>query len=161
MLSNKKVLLILIIVLIYVFLSGIQRPDIITESDYIVKENLLFRYEVNKYQSSVEVVSFEQGQNISLGMDTTPSNLNFGFIPKDSLSRRFFNITNLGKSEAKVVFEVTGNIESFVKFNTDEFFMKGGEKINVMVYFNSTDVEPGNYSGNIYVIMEKSKYDIF
>jgi len=161
MLSNRKVLLILIIVLAYLILAGMQKPDIITEKDSLVTGNLLFKYEVNKYPSSVEVVAFEPGENIPLGMDTSPDNLNFGVIPYDSISSRFVNLTNLQNIDAKISFMATGIIEPFVNFEKNGFILKSNEKISTMLYFNSTGVEPGNYSGYIYVIMEMPRYAIF
>ena len=161
MLSNRKVLLILVIVLVYLILAGVQKPDVITEKDSLVTGNLLFKYEVNRYPSAVEVVAVEPGENIPLGMDTGPDNLNFGVIPHDSISNRFVNLTNLRSVDATISFESTGAIKPFVSFERNGFVLKSNEKISTMLYFNSTGVESGNYSGYIYVIMETPRYVIF
>ena len=159
--SNKKILFVLVIVLLYLIIAGMQKPNLLTEKDLFITENLLSRYEVNNYKSSVSVVSVKTSENVSIGIDTDPERLNFGAIPIDSISKRFVNITNLRKSDVKVSIEVTGNIKPFVAFDKNDFILNDNELASVIIYFNSTNADVGNYSGNIYIIMEGSKYDFF
>ena len=158
MLSKKIYFLIISIIFLVLILAGMQRPALSAEK--LFASNLLFNYEIKSYPSSAEVTPSIPGKNISIGVDISPDNLNFGIIPGNgSISRRFLNLTNLQDKDAKVYLAAIGSIKPFVGFDKNDFIIKSNEKIDITVYFNTTNADIGNYSGDIYLVVERSKYD--
>jgi hypothetical protein len=155
----RKIVLIISIIFLVLLLAGNMKPSIPTEESFA--SNLFFNYEITRYPSSAEVISVLLGKNITIGVDIGPDNLNFGAIPGNgSISKRFINLTNLDKN-ARVYLEAVGTIKPFVGFDKNDFLINSNEKITVSVFFNTTNANIGNYSGNIYLVVERSKYDLF
>ena len=153
---RKKITLIVLTAALVLFIAGIQRPALTGES---VDSNLLFNYEIVKYPSSAEIVPAIPGKNITIGVDISPDNLNFGKIPGNgSISTRFINVTNLD-ADAKLYLEAVGSIKPYVIFDRNYFDLKSNEKVDITLYFNTTNAAIGNYSGYIYLVVERPKYD--
>jgi hypothetical protein len=155
---NKRISLVVLAALFVLFLAGMQRPALTGES---TNSNLFFNYEIVKYPSSAEIIPAIPGKNITIGVDISPDNLNFGIIPGNgSVSTRFINVTNL-QADAKICLEATGSIKPYVGFDKNYFNLKSNEKADITIYFNTTYAGVGNYSGYIYLVVERPKYDFF
>ena len=156
MMLRKKYLSIVLIFCLVLFFLGVQRPALTGKS---IDSNLLFNYEMVKYPSSAEIVPAIPGKNITIGVDISPDNLNFGKIPGNgSVSTRFINVTNLN-ADAKLYLEAVGSIKPYVSFDRNYFDLKSDEKVDITLYFNTTGAAIGNYSGYIYLVVERPKYD--
>ncbi len=156
MMLRKKITLVVLAALIILFIAGIQKPALTGKS---IDSNLLFNYEIVKYPSSAEIVPAIPGKNITIGVDISPDNLNFGKIPGNgSVSTRFINVTNLD-ADAKLYLEAVGSIKHYVSFDRNYFDLKSNERVDITLYFNTTNAAIGNYSGYIYLVVERPKYD--
>lgn len=167
--SNKKFLLLVFILLIAVLIFAFLKPSVKQEPNEFVKnmttqssEDLFFVYQTIKYPSNVEIIQFSpEEQGTTIGLVADPWNLNFGIVPNGgNAGRRFLVLTNLQDSDAKIEFNTFGNISSMVSFNKNNFILHKGEEVKVDIILTTTDMtQPGNYTGEIDIIIKRSKYN--
>ncbi len=118
-------------------------------------ENALFTYEISRYSSRVEI-----SNNLSLGFSLDPWNLNFGIVPKGgNMGRRFLTLQNSEDIPAKVQLKSYGNISPMIEFSDNNFLLLKEAPQSITITLNTTkDTLPGNYSGEIDIIVKKPKY---
>ena len=124
------------------------------------KSDLLFNYEITKYPSNVEIVDLKsKNDSNTVGISADIWNLNFGIIPLGgSWGQRSFILRNKGKVESRVDLTTFGNISDMVSFEENNFLLTDENK-TVNVFLNTTsDTIPGNYTGEIDVIIKIKKF---
>ena len=161
--DRKKVFLLAFVLALFIFVV-IMRPgqkEIVESMLVEESEDLFFVYQTTRYPASVEVIQTEpEKQGILIGLAIDPWNLNFGIVPIGSTGRRFIDLFNLQDDDVKVKFEVYGNISPMISFSKNNFILKKGKNSTVDTIAQTTDVDlPGNYTGEIDVILKKPKYD--
>lgn len=124
-----------------------------------IDENLFFTYEVQRYPSVVEI-SNASSINLSIGFSLEPWNLNFGIVPTGgSMGKRFLTLQNSEDAPANLQLKAYGNISPMVGFSENNFLLSKGTPRPIEIMLNTEkDTLPGNYSGEIDVIVKKPKY---
>ena len=160
---NKRLtfLFLVLIISLYVFITlnyPEQKEEFVKNKTITNYSDLLFHYNVIKYPSNVSVTRLEE--NVTLGFVTDEWNLNFGMVPVNlSYAKRFIMIKNSEEKSQKISFEVHGSIKPLVVFNKNNFVLSKDETEEVEVYLFTNSTKVGNYSGEIYVKIQKPKYD--
>jgi hypothetical protein len=163
--SKRKLIPIIIVALIiggiFFLLQGPPEPkEFVENRTFETFENLLFKYEITRYPSNVSIVS-QTGENVTVGIVTDPWNLNFGRIPiqEDIYGTRRFVILTNKEEDAKVEFKAYGSISPLVNFSKNNFILRTDENVTVDVTIQmSKDINPGNYLGEIDIVIIKPKY---
>ncbi|MEM7825823.1 MAG: hypothetical protein QW412_03120 [Candidatus Aenigmatarchaeota archaeon] len=157
---NKLLILVLIlIVFIILFLGKPEPKNFVENMTYEKTSDLFFTYEITKYPSNVEIIPQEE-KKIKVGLVVDYWNLNFGIIPTGgSYGRRQVMISNSEKEKVRVYFKVYGSIKPLISFSKENFILLPGQNETITVFLNTTkETKPGNYSGQIDVIIKKSKF---
>ena len=156
----KNELLLLVIVVSAVFLvAGMQGPpepagfvENATVSNY---SNVFFSYEIVRYPSGVEI-----SQEDVLGFVTDSWNLNFGVNPGNgSYTTRTIELSNKEESNVEVILRSYGNISPMIVFGKNDFVLEPGEMVPIDIFLYSGNHEPGNYSGEIDIVVKKPIYN--
>lgn len=124
-------------------------------------EDLFFIYQTTRYPSRVEVTQPPQeNEHILIGLSIDPFDLNFGLLqPGGGAGRRTIEALNLQDDDVKIILESYGNISSMVTFDKNNLILKEGEYSEITAILRTTDETlPGNYTGEIDVIVKKPKY---
>lgn len=162
----EKIFLAAAIVIVLIIISISFLPPTINEQSIYVKErtfesysDYFYDYELTRYPSSAEI-SEPKGwnENVSIGITVDPTNLDFGIVPGNgSYAVRFVNLTN-SVQDAKIYMKSYGNISTMIKFIPNNFMLRKNQKIVIDVYFNTSTNNPGIYSGEVDIIIQKPKY---
>jgi hypothetical protein len=155
------ILAIAVATIIIVLLNNKSQPELVANRTVVTYSDLLFDYEVTKYESKAEVTGiYPSNKNLTLGVVVDPWNMEFGSIPYgDNTDTRFISLENLKEKESKVIFNVYGNISPFVEFNKNDFILHSNEKTMVEASFHANSSKIGNYSGEIDVMVKTPKYN--
>lgn len=158
----KGTKLIIILILVgAVIAAASTRPDptIFTEKkETETYSDLFFIYSVTRYPASVEAVHFSGAGTPTIGINLDTSELNFGVVFAEGSSvRRNINLTSKDEKSSKVKLKAYGNIKPLISFSDNDFVFGGKRGIDVTL--RTDGVAPGNYSGEIDVIVQRSKYD--
>ncbi|MFH7904098.1 MAG: hypothetical protein QXQ58_00045 [Candidatus Aenigmatarchaeota archaeon] len=113
-------------------------------------ENLFFIYETFSYPAKINVL--EKNQNIEIGISGDTWILDFGQIYVGMGSRKYINITV--NEEYKVILKSSGNISSLIKFEKNNFILKGQTEIPIYI----EPKKPGYYTGEVKILFKKIKY---
>jgi len=113
-------------------------------------ENLLFTYEIYSFPAKINVL--EKSQKMEIGVSGDSNVLDFGQIYVGMGSRKYINLTS--SEEYKVALKSNGNITHVIKFEKNDFIIKGQESVPVYALPKS----PGFYEGEIKIIFKKIKY---
>lgn len=116
-------------------------------------ENLLFIYQTFSYPAKINVL--EKDQHIEIGIAGDTWLLDFGQIYVGMGSRKYINISV--NEEYKVILKSSGNISSFIKFEKNNFIMKGNSSIPIYV----EPKKSGYYTGEVKIVFKKIKYPFF
>ncbi len=163
---SKKVAWISIglLVLVIIFALQFQKPkpkEFIKNNTVEISKNLLFKFEVSRYQSDVEIIQYEENATrITVGITIDPWNLNFGIVPVGgSYGTRHVVLTNLKEDQAKASLKAYGNISPMINFARNDFVLKQYDNVTVDVVMKTTKLTtPGNYTGEIDIIIIRPKY---
>jgi len=159
----KKISLLISIMALFVLILAIQPRQKEIVEGMIVEQSgdLFFVYQTTRYPANVEIIQTKpEEQGISIGIAVDPWNLNFGILPVGSNGRRFIDLSNLQDRAVKVKLEVYGNISPMVSFSKNNFILRKGKNSTVDIMARTTtETIPGNYTGEIDVILKKPKYD--
>ncbi len=117
------------------------------------KENILFRYEIIRYATRLNVTEFSHNKTTKeLGMNLDPTNLYLGRIPISSSSEKTLNLTNNLNESYKMNFFVFGNISKLIKLEK-EIIIKPGENIEYLIIAKTDLTTPaGMYTGEIDIV---------
>ena len=119
---------------------------------------LFYSYKIIRYPTSIEIKPIKE--NATIGFATDPWNLNFGIIPANgSFVKRNIELFNSEKKDVKIILKSFGNISSLVFFSKNNFVLHPQEKVKIDVFLFSNDTLPGNYSGEIDLIIKKPIYN--
>ncbi|MGC8812219.1 MAG: hypothetical protein ACP5O8_01370 [Candidatus Aenigmatarchaeota archaeon] len=157
---NKLLIIPIILAILMAFFPGYSEPKKFVENmTYEKTSSLLFTYEVTSYPSKVEIILPEE-EKIRIGLVADFWNLNFGIIPTGgSYGRRQVSISNFENTQVRVYFKVYGSIRPLVGFSKNDFVLLPGQAETVTVFLNTTkETIPGNYSGQIDVIVKKPNF---
>jgi hypothetical protein len=147
--------------IIIVLLNNRSQPEFVANRTVLTYSDLLFDYEVTKYESRAEVTGvYPSNKNLTLGVVVDPWNMEFGSIPYgNNTGTRFVSLENLKEKESKVSFVVYGNISHFVDFSKNNFILHSNETTMVEANFHANSSKIGNYSGEIDVMIKTPKYN--
>lgn len=153
------VVIIIIIVAGFFILSGRPAPTEYTETRATeTHSDIFFNYEIIRYPASVEITGLSE-EVPTIGFNIDPDKLAFGMLlGEDGTSKRQINLTNRYDRPARVTIEVYGNIKPLLVFSKNHFILD--EKTSLEVIADTTDQAPGNYSGEVDVIIQRSKYGL-
>ena len=157
-------LIVLIAIMFWYASAGPSEPtNYVSNKTYSNFSNLLYSYEILRYPSNVEIMDFGQlNENVTLGFVTDSWNINFGSIPGNgTYVERSIEFTNKNDGQSKVDIRAYGNISPRIHFSQSSFVLERGEKAQVSIYLFSNNTEPGNYSGEVDVIVKKAIYNFF
>jgi hypothetical protein len=130
----------------------VKNRTVLTSSD------IFYDYKIIKYPSKVEIIDLKPGELVDLvGISTESWIFNFGIVPVgDNYVKKTMVLNGTDYQEVMVNLIVFGNISEMVSFSKNNFPLEGDEI--VFVFLNVTeDIKPGNYTGEIDVIMKKEK----
>jgi hypothetical protein len=165
---NKEVKIFLTVlisaILLLFIIANLSEPsgpkEFVENKTFANYSNLFFSYEITKYPSKVEIMSLKNLNDTTIGFNTDPWNINVGIIPGNgTFVERTVELTNLRDKESKITFKAYGNISPLVIFSKNDFVLNPGKKIQISVFLFSNQTEPGNYSGEIDVIVKKPIYN--
>lgn len=157
-------LLVLIAIMIGYSSMGPSEPtEFVSNKTYSNFSNLFYTYEILRYPSNVEIMDIGNlKENVTLGFVTDPWNINFGVIPGNgTYVMRNIEFTNKKEGQSKVYLTAYGNISPHIYFSQSTLTLETGEKASVDIYMFSNNTEPGNYSGEVDVIVKKAIYNFF
>jgi hypothetical protein len=157
-----SVLIVAVVAFMFIFSKEPAAPEDFVNNRTVENYSTFFyNYEILKYPSRVEIMPIESiSENVVLGFDTDPWNINFGIIPGNgSYATRTIEISNKEEKDNEITLRVYGNISPLVVFSRDKFILKPGEKSSIEIFLYSRDSEPGNYSGEIDVLSKKPIYN--
>jgi hypothetical protein len=122
---------------------------------------IFFDYEIFRYPSNVEIKRVDTTkENITLGFATEPWNINFGAIPGNgTFVQRNIVLSNPKSKDFRVILKAYGNVSGMISFSKNDFVLKPNEKASIDISLNSSNMELGNYSGEIDVIVQKAIYN--
>jgi hypothetical protein len=92
------------------------------------------------------------------GIAISSSELDFGEMPIEGVSRKFISVNNAGGYLAFVRFDVEGNISEFIDVSRNNILLSPGEKVLVDVKLNATRY--GSYSGTLVITKLQAKNQI-
>ncbi|MBW6461426.1 MAG: hypothetical protein K0B07_00030 [DPANN group archaeon] len=126
----------------------------------LYEEGMFYTYEINKYPTSVEISDIDE-RNLSVGFSLETSSLNFGVVPTGgNMGKRFLTLKNTQDSKAKMMFVVYGGISPLIKFNDNEFYLLPEVLKDIEIVLETKqDTMVGNYSGEINIVVKRSKYE--
>jgi len=160
----KKILITILIVLILGFIFILYNSFEFKTSGFVVNrtvetsETPFFYYEIVRYPSNVEIFEPKKTDTIKIGITGDPWNINFGKLSAGMIGERYINLANYKEEPFRVRLVSHGNISSMVSFTSDDMVLKKGKEVKVTVFLNTTiSTKPGNYTGEIDIISEKSK----
>src|SRR3989304_6911103 len=162
-LKKEAVLFSLIVVPILLYILFLYFPEdtpttFVTNRTVETRSNFLYNYEIIKYPTAVEIINVNVEEKAKIGIVTDPWNLNFGIIPGNGSSvKRQINVNNLKSGAAKIMLRVYGNIKPFVVFSKNDFILKKDESQSIDVIFISGNSTRGNYTGEVQIIIQRSK----
>lgn len=161
-LKKDSIIFIIIVIIFLLFILTIEPPkpkEFVNDKAVLNYSNALFDYKIMRYPTSIEIGSPEDG-NVNLGFVTDPWNLKFGVIPGNgSYVRRYVNIKNSKEKYSLINLEAYGNISSMINFSKNNFVLNENESAAVEIDLYTNSSEPGNYSGEIDIIIKVPKYD--
>lgn len=168
-LVKKRLILLLVacailISLILYFITSTHyspNPEVFAnEMDFYNHSDIFFNYEIWRYHSNVTVSELTmQNESVTLGVVVDPWNLNFGIIPSGNNSgARVIEFDNMKENPAKVYVEVYGNLTPHVETSNNNFIIQPKENVVIDLIFEARNAAPGNYEGEIDVIIQKPKY---
>lgn len=149
----KSRYLLIILFIIPVSLSQDYVKTVTTER----RENILFIYEIIKYPTYVEII--DKDSDLSIGISLDPWLIDFGKINEGMSERRYINIKNDKDYIYKARLTSFGNISKMITFGKNNFLIESNEALNVSVSLNA--MTPGNYTGEINIVLKRFKYPIF
>ncbi len=124
----------------------------------VAKSDIFYDYKITKYPSNVQIVDLGvENTGNKIGIAIEPWMFDFGLIPigENSVEKSIIFEVSEG-DEAKVEIKVFGNISEMISFSKNNFYPKGDD--NVSIFLNITkNTKPGNYTGEIDVIIQKEK----
>jgi len=143
----KSFLIVILILLIFVLIGLTFNTD-----------KIFYTFELeNEYETKVSIIEQQNTSDIFLGITT--DNLEFGVMPRESVSKRFLNLTNNDDTDYKIILISKGNITPFVNFEKNDFILHKDETVKITVFLNSSPVvNLGNYTGEIYVISKRPRF---
>jgi hypothetical protein len=121
------------------------------------RQSLLFESICTTYPAYVNVTSVSESQNISIGFDISPQELDFGALPGGSISRKFLHIFNPSSDRARVMVKASGAIASIIGFSDSDFFMDPGASVDVKASVAPEASDSGIYSGEVTIIYRQSR----
>lgn len=132
---------------------------IVTERTFVVESDALYEYETTMYPSWVEVTASGEAEDpLTIGVVVDTDNLNFGSIPAgDNFGKRVVSLQNLRGQDAKVSLRARGGIEPFVEFGQNDFVLGPDQRATVDILFRASGAPVGNYTGQIDVVVKRSK----
>ncbi len=152
------VLLILLGIAIWYYPSGPRQ--FVSNQTFEKYSDPFFDYEITRYPSNVEIILPQSKEKLTIGFVTDPWNINFGIIPVGSYGTRHLTITNSEKNKVRVNMKVYGNIKPLISFNKNNFILSPNGSVYIDVFLNTTEkTQPGNYTGEIDVMVKKPKFD--
>ena len=87
-----------------------------------------------------------------IGIALEEYKLDYGYVPMYSNVTKYINVWNQG-SPSKIHLEVIGNISEFIEFSDNDFVLKDGKEVSVLLYA----VKTGNFSGILRVSAKKPR----
>jgi len=149
-------LIILFSILVF-YIRPTQKTGFVTNMTVEVSENPLFLYEIIKYPTNVEIIPAETGSSRKVGIAGDPWNVNFGVLQPGINGKRFLNIANYKEEPYHVRIVSFGNISPMITFSENDFMIYKSEEKQITVHLNSSlSSGPGNYTGEIDIISERS-----
>ncbi len=160
----EKIFLIIsffIIIFSFVF-SNLQEPpepkEFVKNKTIANYSTLFFSYKVIRYPTSIEIKPIKENTTIGFAID--PRNLNFGIIPcNGSFVKRSIELFNPERKNVEIILKSYGNISPLVFFSKNNFILHPEERVNIDVFLFSNNTLPGNYSGEIDLIVKKLIYN--
>lgn len=150
---RNRLLVIFILLLIPPTFSQEYVKTVTTER----RENVLFVYEIIKYPTKVEII--DKNSDFKIGISLDPWLIDFGSIEEGMGGRRYINIVNDKDYVYKTRLTSFGNISKMIKFGNNNFLVESNKSLNVSVSLNA--LSPGNYTGEIDIVLKRFKYPIF
>jgi len=126
-----------------------KEPKTFVKTRSVEKIDKIFsRVEIVKYPLSANVSgAIDPYGNITVGVDSGKSGLNFGRMPLSFDVVKFININNTYTRDVKLKVKVFGNISEFVDATTSEIPLKPGELREIKVTFYAKKI--GVYKGEL------------
>ena len=163
----KKILVLIFILVIlgviFIFNTRfeLKTSGLVVNRTVETSENLFFYYEIIRYPSNVEILEPKKTDIINIGITGDPWNINFGILSTGMTGERYINLANYKEEPFHVRLVSHGNISSMISFSSNNMFLHKGDEIKVTVFLNtSLSTQPGNYTGEIDIISEKSKISL-
>jgi hypothetical protein len=159
--TDTKIFLIFLIIGIVIvapiFLSMRPAPESFVRNRSLERyEDMLFNYDIVRYPAAAEIQSPEQPGDIVIGMNVDSDYINFGSIlGGGGTSKRQINLSTKDSGNYKIMLRAFGEISKFIKFSENDFVLSG--KKSVYVIMDTAGQNPGNYTGEIDVLVQKSK----
>lgn len=141
------------------YMPSFESDSPVQNHTVIYEEGMFYTYEINKYPTSVEISDITE-RNLSVGFSLETSSLNFGVVPTGgNMGKRFLTLKNTQDSKAKMLFVVYGDISPMIKFNDNEFYLLPEVLKDIEIVLETKqDTMVGNYSGEINLVVKRSKY---
>lgn len=154
------IIIILIVFIFFLIISKKEPEEFVKNRTFVSYSDFFFTYEVIKYPTNITIYSPNSEENLKIGITTDTDNLNFGIIPGNgSYVKRYLNLTNKKEKDAKIIFNVYGNISSLVKFEKNNFILHANETSLIGIYLHTKSAKYGYYSGEIDVIVQRPKFE--
>jgi len=160
----KKILVLLFILVILGFILIFNTNFEFKTIGFVINrtvetsENLFFYYEIVRYPSNVMILEQKKTDKINVGLTGDPWNINFGILSSGMIGERYINLANYKEEPFHVRLVSHGNISSMISFSSNDMVLRKGDEVKLTVFLNtSISTSPGNYTGEIDIITEKSK----
>jgi len=150
-----------VVVILAAVLFSVNRgtTGLVTNRTFVTYSDLFYDYEVTRYPSSVTIISpMESSVNPMIGFSIESWSLSFGMIPGNgSSAKRIVNLTNTRDKDVKITLRAYGEIAPLLNFSSSDLTLKPNEKTTVDIVFHTYEVPPGNYTGEVQVVVQIPK----
>jgi hypothetical protein len=160
---QTRILFLLVLVaaiVILLFAANPERAEFVKNMTSETYNDIFFTYQVTRYESGAEVSNRSGGSTV-VGITVDPWNLKFGIIPTGGSSgRRSMVLSNLQEKAGRVEMQAYGNITPMIEFEKNNFMLQKNESVKIEITFKTAaSTAPGNYTGEIDVVIKKPRYD--
>ncbi|MCX6815496.1 MAG: hypothetical protein NT120_01420 [Candidatus Aenigmarchaeota archaeon] len=144
-----------------VFVVFTAKPEPMTFVDQKTIEtnyDLLFMYNTIRYPTYVQITN-PGAENVTIGINLGTTSLDFGVVPGNGGTvKKEINLTTKDDKASRVGIKVYGNIKPLMSFDQNDFILTGKRSIPITI--NTGTYGEGNYTGEIDITIQRSKYGI-
>ena len=156
---NKIIIILLIAgVVIGILNAPVQSSDMVAERTVVEHSDMFFTYTTVRYPARMEVLSpTRPDANLTFGVNAGSDVLDFSRLEAGGSVKKYINLSTTDGIVSRILVVSKGSISPLVAFDKNDFMLNGDASIGVTASAGSF---PGNYTGEVDVIIKRSNNDV-